>query len=146
MANVPCLLLTAEAVAADPALAPGARGARKHVVTSLFDKKELVATDAVWLPPAEGEKCPVIVAPAWEMASFTEVTAQDRHHHLQGTEIYMVLKGTMTINVDGDVFTLSEGDTIVVSPGAVHEVSRRGSFLARVVTVDCGGADDKFVV
>ena len=146
MADLPCLLITKQAAAADPALQPGARGARKHVVTSLFEKKERVAMEAAWLPPAEGEKCPVIVAPAWEMATFTEVTAQDRHFHRQGTEIYMVLSGIMTINVAGDVFTLSEGDTIVVNPGAVHEVLRdERSFLARVIAVDCGGADDKFV-
>ena len=51
MAELPCLLLTKQAVATDPALQPGARGARKHVVTALFEKKESVATDATWLPP-----------------------------------------------------------------------------------------------
>lgn len=139
MANLPCLFITKQATVADPALEPGARGARKHVVTSLFDKREEEATRAAWLPPAEGEKCPVIVAPAWEMASFTETTAQDRHYHLRGTEIYSVLSGTMQIEVDGDLYLLDEGDTIVVNPGAVHEVLRESTFLARVITVDCGG-------
>jgi len=131
---------------ADPALEPGARGARKHVVTSLFDKKEEEATRAAWLPPAESEKCPVIVAPAWEMASFTETTAQDRHYHRRGTEIYSVLSGTMSVDVEGELFSLYEGDMLVVNPGAVHVVLREGCFLARVITVDCGGTDDKFVV
>jgi len=146
MADLPCLLITKQAATADPALAPGARGARKHVVTSLLNEKEVDATAALWLPPAEGEKCPVIVAPAWEMATFNEVTAQDRHFHRLGTEIYSVLSGTMQVEVDGDMYALNEGDTIVVNPGAVHKVLREGSFLARVITVDCGGADDKIVV
>jgi mannose-6-phosphate isomerase-like protein (cupin superfamily) len=146
MANLPCLLVTKQAAAADPALQPEARGARKHVVTSIFDKKEREADDATWLPPTNGEKCPVIVANDWEMATFTEVTAQDRHHHLRGTEIYMVLSGTMVVDVNGVLFFLYEGDMLIVNPGAVHEVLREGNFLARVITVNCGGADDKYVV
>jgi mannose-6-phosphate isomerase-like protein (cupin superfamily) len=146
MANLPCLLITKQAAAADPALEPTARGARKHVVTSIFEKKETEATKAAWLPPEEGEKCPVIVANNWEMATFTEVTAQDCHYHLRKTEIYTVLSGTLAIDVDGVLFSLYEGDTLIANPGAVHEVLREGNFLARVIIVNCGEADDKYVV
>lgn len=146
MADLPCLLITKQAAATDSVLEPTARGARKHVVTSIFEKKEMKATKAAWLPPEEGEKCPVIVADNWEMATFTEVTTQDRHYHLRGTEIYTVLSGTLAIDVDGVLFSLYEGDTLIVSPGAVHKVLCEGNFLARVITVNCGGADDKYVV
>jgi mannose-6-phosphate isomerase-like protein (cupin superfamily) len=146
MAGLSCLLIRKQAAAADPALAPGARGARKHVVTSIFKKKEKGATEAVWRPPADGQKCPVLVADNWEMATFNEVTTQDCHLHRRGTEIFIVLEGTMKIEVDGKMFALKEGDTIVVNPGVLHEVLRESPFLARVVTVNCGGKDDKFVI
>jgi mannose-6-phosphate isomerase-like protein (cupin superfamily) len=135
-----------EAVAADPALAPWGRGARKHVVTSIFKKKERGAIKAVWRPPTDGQKCPVLVADNWEMATFSEVATQDCHLHRQGTEIYIVLEGTMKVEVDNKIFALNEGDTLVVNPGTVHEVLREGSFLARVITVNCGGPGDKLVV
>ena len=143
--TVPFLLIKKEAVAADPALAPGARGARKHVVTSLRDGEEEVK-ETVWRAPAKGQKCPVLVADNWEMATFNEVTTQDRHYHKKGTEIFIVLEGEMEIDVDDEVFTLNEGDTLVVNPRAVHEILRKKSFLARVIKVNCGGPDDKFVV
>lgn len=141
--GLPALLLTRQAVAADSALLPGARGARKHIVTELFDKKETEAIGPVWVSPAEGEKCPVVVAKGLEMASFTEVTAQDRHYHKVGTEIYIVLAGMMRIEVDGLVFTLELGDTLVVNPDAVHQVlvEEGDIFLTRVITGNCGGGE-----
>lgn len=146
MANekgLPALLLTRRAVAADPALHFGARGARKHIVTELFDEKETEAVVPEWGSPAQGEKCRVVVASGLEMASFTEVTPQDRHYHKVGTEIYIVLAGTMRIEVDGLVFALELGDTLVVSPGAVHQVlvEEGDFFLTRVITGNCGGGE-----
>lgn len=143
--ELPCLFVGKEAVGGDPALKPGARGARKLFVPNLFEKKEVEATEPVWAPPAAGGKCQVVVAASWEMAFFNQNADQDRHHHGRGTEVYMVLTGTMKIIVGDEVFTLHEGDTIVVNPGAVHEVLREGTFLTQVICVDCGGAADKFV-
>lgn len=144
MAVPPALLVRKSAAAADPQLQPGARGARKHLVTVFFEAKEQVADQVIWAPPAEGEKCAVVVTANLEVSSFTEVTVQDRHHHLVGTETYLVLGGTMHMEVDGEVYTLFEGDQITVNPGAAHEVIREGNFLCRVITANCGGSADKF--
>lgn len=129
-------------------LEPGARGARKHVVTNLYEAKEVEATHSLWRPPEKGELCQVVVAENWEMATFNEVADQDRHYHARGTEIYIVLDGGMWIKVGDDLHHLGIGDTIIVNPGTVHEVIRKDGedFLARVITMDCGGPDDKFVV
>lgn len=133
-------------LARDPALATGARGARKLVVTDLFEAKEFKAADVLWEPPAVGEKCPVHVMADSEVAVFNHRAVQDRHYHKVGTEIYAVLQGRMVIDVDGTDYSLAAGDMIVVTPRAVHEVKPDASeFLARVITLNCGGAKDKFV-
>ena len=147
MTNIPALLVTKDAVESDPALQPGARGARKLIVTDLFAAKETEATNVEWLPPAEGEQCPVQVMDDAEVAVFNQHTDQDRHYHKKGTEIYMVLNGNMLIAIDGQDYSLSPGDMIVVNPNAVHEVKKpkNANFLCRVVTLNCGGAADKFL-
>lgn len=96
--NPPALLLCADKVKSDPAFAVGGRGARKVVVTQLFEPKETPATEVVWDPAAQA-KCPVHVAKSFEFAIFTEKTPQDKHFHRQGTEIYTVLQGKMVIEV-----------------------------------------------
>jgi len=146
MADLPCFIVGADAVDDDQALALAGCGARKHVVTSLCKDKERNATEIVWHAPAKREKCPVLVTESWELAAFSEVAPQDRHYHKKGTEIYTVLEGEMWIEVEGKVHHLEEGDIIVVNPGVVHQVLREGIFIAQVITVNCGGKDDKFVV
>jgi mannose-6-phosphate isomerase-like protein (cupin superfamily) len=50
----------------------------------------------------------------------------------------------MTIEVEGSEYRLQPGDMMVVNPGAHHKVIRTGAFLCRVITVNCGGPDDRF--
>lgn len=69
---------------------------------------------------------------------------QTRHWHKIGTEIYLLLEGAMAIEVEGSEYRLQPGDMIVVNPGAHHKVSRDGEFLCRVITVNCGGPDDRY--
>lgn len=145
MSRPPALLVTKDAVKSDFALAAGARGARKLLVTEIFATKECEATEVEWQPPKNGGKCPVQTMPDTEVAVFNQHASQDRHKHKEGTEIYMVLEGTMIIDVEGTDHELSAGDAIVVNPHACHEVKPNNTeFLCRVVTVRCRGASDKF--
>ncbi len=146
MSEVSALLVYKDSVKNDLALQLGGRGARKLLVTKLFEEKERKASQVDWLPPTEGEKCAVQVMPNAEVAVFNQYAAQDRHFHKNATEIYMVLDGKMVIEVEGDNYFLSSGDMIVVNPNAVHEVKPKGTdFLCRVVTLDCGGSQDKYI-
>jgi quercetin dioxygenase-like cupin family protein len=89
----------------------------------------------------------VLAGVGFELAVFTERAHQDRHLHRIGTEIYTVLEGEMSIEVEGERFVLTAGDSLLVRPGAAHAVEpARGPFLAQVVTIDSGGAGDKLVV
>jgi mannose-6-phosphate isomerase-like protein (cupin superfamily) len=59
----------------------------------------------------------------------------------------MVLEGLMPIELEGEIYRLGPGDMIIVHPGSIHEVKKEAAnFLARVVTVNCGGAPDRYDV
>ena len=139
-------LVRKSAIWNDPVFQEGGRGARKLLVTEVYDGKEHEAQDAKWKAPAEHETCPVQLMPDTEVAVFNHETPQDRHFHKQGTEIYMVIEGQVTIEVDSKDYLLDPGDMLVVNPCSIHEVKPgKNDFLCRVITVNCGGVDDKFV-
>lgn len=142
----PALLITLDAVKQDDTLLKGSRGARKILVTGLYPKTEIEATDIRWLPPAGSDKCQVQVTPDIEVAIFTQHTTQDRHHHETGTEFYSVIEGKMSIDIEGQLYSILAGDMIVVNPGAVHQVKPEGcEFICRVISVNCGGMADKYI-
>ncbi|HTY87405.1 MAG TPA: cupin domain-containing protein [Candidatus Acidoferrum sp.] len=140
--NPPAILFTLAAAKRDPALQT--RGQRKILVTELYDTKEEVASATYWSPQASSGKCPVLLMQDTESAVFSQVAKQTRHCHKIGTEIYVLLEGRMTIEVEGTDYPLSPGDTLVVLPGAYHQVRRDGEFLCRVFTVSCSGTKDRY--
>ena len=115
-------------------------------MTEIYPDKEEAANGILWNPPAASGKCPVQVMSDTEMACFTHHASQDRHYHKVATEIYMVLEGSMNVEVEGEVYSLAAGDMIVVNPGAIHQIRPEGTeFICRVVTANCGGASDKYM-
>jgi len=135
-------------VKVDYALQEGQRGARKIIVTEVFEMSECEATTEVWEPPstATSRKCPVQVAANFEMAVFNHTTSQDRHYHAKATEIYTLLEGSMEIEVDGKDLNLLPGDSCIVNPFAVHLVkSSQVPFLCQVVAVNSAGVLDKYI-
>ena len=147
MNQLPALLVRMRDLASDPALGEGGRGARKVLVTELYEGSEREAQEVTWQPPLDGAKCPVQLTQDLKIGFFTERALQDRHCHRQGTEIYWLLKGRVAIEVEGRDYGLVAGDALVVNPGAVHEVKAGGEpFLCGVIQANCGGTDDKFVL
>ena len=140
------LLIKLSSVKKDVALGEGQRGDRKILVTKLFEKKEQKATKIEWEPPTtSSSKCPVLLMKDTEVDVFTQNAKQDRHHHKQATEIYDVIEGCMTIEVEGRDYSLGPGDMIVVNPESWHEVKPCGTdFLCRVVVVCYRGAEDRY--
>ena len=137
----PALFLTLEALKRDRAL--HTRGERKVLVTDIRPESEQRAATILWRAPAPADRCPVVVMQDTELAIFTERSKQTRHCHKIGTEIYTLLEGEMTMEVAGELYTLSPGDTLVVKTGVWHEVKRDSRFLCQVVTVNCAGAKDR---
>lgn len=145
--TIPSFFIPIQSIKSDAALRPGNRGERKLLVTELYETTEKIAEDLVWQPPAVQEKCSVQIMDKTEVAVFNQHASQDRHYHKIGTEMYEILEGTMTIHVGEHDYSLQAGDMIVVNPGTVHEVKPEGTqFICRVVTVNCQGTRDKYIV
>jgi mannose-6-phosphate isomerase-like protein (cupin superfamily) len=140
--TTPAVLFKLEAAKNDPALQT--RGDRKILVTEIYTAKEEVATETHWSHQASSGKCPVLQMRDTESAVFTQVAKQTRHFHKIGTEIYLLVEGRMTIEVEGTDYTLTPGDAIVVLPGAYHQIRPDCEFLCRVFTVNCGGGKDRY--
>lgn len=123
------------------------RGARKLVVTEIYHSTEVSQIDTEWNAPQGKEKSQVVEHENLEFAVFNESAKQDKHYHKIGTEIYTVLEGLMSIEVEENVFSLEAGDTIVVEKNSVHEIKPEGAkFLTQVITVNCQGQSDKYIV
>jgi quercetin dioxygenase-like cupin family protein len=135
------LFVTLEETKRDPALQT--RGERKPPVTNVRTDKEEEASEVAWSHTTLSGKCPVQLMKGAESAVFTQLARQTRHRHMIGTEIYFLLQGRMSIDVEGTEYRMKEGDMIVVNPGSFHEVKREGEFLCRVVTANSGGQQDK---
>lgn len=143
MKKPPALLVTLDATRKDDALQQ--RGARKLLATKICPMLEVEAQEVTWQSPSASHKCPVQLEENIETATFTQLAAQERHYHKLGAEFYLVLEGSMSIEVEGQIYNLSAGDMIIINPGAVHQVKPDGcEFICRVITANCGGAADKY--
>ena len=145
MSKTPALLIRLDSVKRDPVLDPEGRGERKILVTELYPSGEVESVRTIWEAGNASASTPVQVMADVEMAVFTHRASQNRHFHKLGTEIYTVVEGRMIIDVEGTEYSLKAGDTIVVNPGAVHQVfPRENEFVCKVVAVHCGGQEDKY--
>lgn len=145
--NLPSLLVKFSSIKKDPALGSNSRGARKLLITELFENKEELAQNEIWQAPKIDEKCSVLLTKDFEMSIFNQTAKQDRHYHKLATEIYLVIEGKMFIEVENKDYLLSLGDSIVVNPGSVHLVKpSQENFIAYVFSFNCKGIEDKFIV
>ena len=138
------LFVRMDRIKRDPALQMGNRGARKLAVTRVYDQAEKPAQATCWSPPAAGQVSPVLQLPDTEMAVFNQNADQQRHYHNQATEIYVVVEGSMALEVNGSNHLMQAGDTFIVGPRIVHEVKNQGlKFTSYVISANCGGPGDK---
>ncbi len=65
-----------------------------------------------------------IHSPAQSLAEATLDPGQStmRHYHARSEEIYLLTSGSGTMELDGDVREVGEGDAILIPPGAWHEL------------------------
>ncbi|BAF69785.1 cupin domain-containing protein [Nitratiruptor sp. SB155-2] len=145
--NNKALKIEFEAVKSDNAFLPGGRGTRKIIVTKTYSNKEEEVKTPLWKPPLKNEKCPVYRMNNVEMSFFTEQAKQERHYHKEGTEIYMVIEGEFIIEIENKIYRLYQGDTIIVPPFSIHHVKNEGNrYFCRMININCGGIEDKYIV
>jgi mannose-6-phosphate isomerase-like protein (cupin superfamily) len=75
-----------------------------------------------------------IQSPAQSLAEATLVPGQStqRHYHAVSEEIYLLVEGGGTMELDGETREVAEGDAILIPPGAWHEL-RAGSEGVRLL-------------
>ena len=67
-----------------------------------------------------------------EAQSLAEATlepgqATQRHHHRVSEEIYLVTKGSGSLEVDGETKRVRPGDAVLIPPGAWHTLENDGT-------------------
>ena len=74
--------------------------------------------------------------------------ASTRHYHKVSEETYYILRGAATMAIDDRTFALGPGDTCLIQPGEVHQISNPSrdelEFLA--VCAPAWAPDDSFEV
>jgi len=59
--------------------------------------------------------------------------ATERHYHREMEEIYFVVKGSGTMEVDGETQTVRPGDAVLIPAGAWHQLENNGSSELRIL-------------
>ncbi len=73
-----------------------------------------------------------------EVQSLAEATleveqATERHYHRVAEEIYFVLKGQGRMEIDGETSYLRPGDSVLIPPGAWHQLENNGTSELRIL-------------
>ena len=55
-------------------------------------------------------------------ATLEPAQATERHYHGRTEEIYFLLEGSGTMELDGDVRELGPGEAVLIPPGAWHQL------------------------
>jgi mannose-6-phosphate isomerase-like protein (cupin superfamily) len=77
---------------------------------------------------------------AWELLDLDDLriveermppnTHEERHHHSRARQFFYVLRGVLTIELDGQEHTVSAGSGLHVPAGATHLVANRAQEVA----------------
>ena len=65
------------------------------------------------------------------------------HLHTENTEFYLVIRGKLLLNVEGEEVWLSEGDLLTVNPGACHHFETTAEEVLFLAIKKKPGLDDK---
>lgn len=49
------------------------------------------------------------------------------HEHVEEEEMFFILKGTATVNDNGDISTLNPGDAMLTGGGSSHSIENKGT-------------------
>jgi mannose-6-phosphate isomerase-like protein (cupin superfamily) len=66
-------------------------------------------------------------------ATLEPAQATQRHYHRASEEIYFVVKGSGTLEVDGEERRVRPGDAVLIPPGAWHSLENDGTSELRIL-------------
>jgi len=59
--------------------------------------------------------------------------ATERHYHERSEEIYLVTKGSESLEIDGETRRVRPGDAVLIPPGAWHTLYNNGTSELRIL-------------
>ena len=59
--------------------------------------------------------------------------ATERHYHRASEEIYLVTKGSGSLEVDGETRRVRPGDAVLIAPGAWHTLENDGTSELKIL-------------
>jgi uncharacterized cupin superfamily protein len=62
-------------------------------------------------------------------------TSEVRHRHVRARQFFRVLRGELTIEVEGELLVLLAGDGLEIAPGLAHQVMNRSEGDVRMMVV-----------
>lgn len=77
---------------------------------------------------------------SWAVATFRTDGYSTRHHHAEREEVYYITSGQAKVTVDGVEHFLSEGETITIAKGQIHQVFNVGTHKNLELVVSCSPA------
>lgn len=70
-----------------------------------------------------------------------------RHYHTTARQFFYVLEGTLTMEIDGQIFTLPRANGIQIEPGQMHQAENlSGSDVRMLVISQPASHGDRVVV
>ena len=92
------------------------------IVNQLHDQKPFTTADGSTIRSIlDATNAPVSKQSLAE-ASLPEGKATERHYHKLSEEIYFMLEGRGTMEIDGEQQQVEPGDAILIPPGAWHQI------------------------
>jgi len=73
-----------------------------------------------------------------------KISEDKRHHHKKATEIFYVLDGFGSIELDDRLYLIFPGDTITVRPPVRHKLTAEGSLEVMVLSSPPCNPEDEF--
>jgi mannose-6-phosphate isomerase-like protein (cupin superfamily) len=69
-----------------------------------------------------------------------------RHYHERAENVYVVLDGTIEVEIEGEVVTLAPDDVLFIPPGLIHATSNPGSEAATFIEIYAPAGRDFHIV
>jgi mannose-6-phosphate isomerase-like protein (cupin superfamily) len=74
----------------------------------------------------------------------TFITSSERHYHRRTTEVYLVLEGTGTLELDEERVDVGPGSVIYIEPGVRHRLTSAAGVRTVVFGVPALLPDDEY--
>jgi mannose-6-phosphate isomerase-like protein (cupin superfamily) len=105
-------------------------------------------SESLTVPCPCGMSTRILTSADGPLANFhvTFITDSVKHYHKECTEVYYILEGTGTLELNGDVIAVEPGTLVVIEPYTAHRLSSEAGVRTIVLGMPAWNPDDEFLV